>query len=137
MSRFDSFLIQTAEVWSRASRCKRSKVGCVIARDSRIIATGFNGTLPGEDNCCEEHGGTKPTVMHAEQNALMFCAKHGLSTNGCSMYTTVSPCIDCAKMIVTAGISKVVYSEEYRDLNGLKLLEQFGIEINKLEANDD
>jgi len=137
MSRFDSFLIQTAEVWSRASRCERSKVGCVIALESRIIATGFNGTLPGEDNCCEEHGGTKPTVMHAEQNALMFCAKHGLSTNGCSMYTTVSPCVDCAKMIVTAGISKVVYSEEYRDLNGLKLLEQFGIEINKLEANDD
>lgn len=129
MNRIEVALLDTASAWALASYCKRNQVGCVIARDKRIIATGFNGTLPGEDNCCEENGVTKHTVMHAEQNALIFCAKHGLSTDGCELYTTVSPCMHCAKLIISSGIKKVVFLEYYRDKSGIKLLEEFGVKV--------
>lgn len=129
MSKFDQILIGTAQLWASASYCQRSRVGCVITKDDRIIATGFNGTLPGEDNCCEENGITKDTVVHAEQNAITFCAKHGLSTKGCTLYTTVSPCMHCAKLIISSGITKVVFLDYYRDISGIELLKQFGITV--------
>jgi dCMP deaminase len=129
VSKFDQILIGTAQLWASASYCQRSRVGCVITKDDRIIATGFNGTLPGEDNCCEENGITKDTVVHAEQNAITFCAKHGLSTKGCTLYTTVSPCMHCAKLIISSGITKVVFLDYYRDISGIELLKQFGITV--------
>lgn len=133
--KFDKILIGTAKLWAEASYCQRSQVGCVITKDDRIIATGFNGTLPGEDNCCEENGITKDTVVHAEQNAITFCAKHGLSTKGCTLYTTVSPCMHCAKLIISAGIKRVVYLELYRDASSIDLLEKFGIDVERLDES--
>lgn len=136
-SRFDRILLETAILWSEASRCERLKVGSVVARDTRIISTGFNGTLPGEDNRCEDLSGvTKETVVHAEQNALMFCAKHGLITQGCSLYSTIAPCPSCAKLIVSAGLTKVVYIEPYRNVLGLELLDNFGIHIEQFGFNN-
>jgi dCMP deaminase len=130
------FLMGTAELWAEASYSKRNKVGAVISKDGRIVATGYNGTLPGEDNCCENSDNTtKQTVAHAEQNAILFCAKYGLGTNECELYTTLSPCVECAKLIITSGIKKVHYLVEYRDIAGLRLLKNFNIEIIKYDNN--
>jgi dCMP deaminase len=133
----NKILMKTAEVWATASYANRNKVGCVISKNNRILATGYNGTLPGEDNCCEtEDGITKETVAHAEQNALMFCARNGIQTDGCDMYITLLPCITCAKLIISAGIKKVFYKEEYRILDGKNLLESFSIEVIKIDSTD-
>ena len=121
-------LMKTALLWSSASHAKRSQVGCVIAKDKRILATGYNGTLPGRDNCCEVEGSTKDEVMHAEQNALMFCAKNGVSVEGCDLYVTMSPCMMCSKMIIMSGIKKVYYNSVYRDTSPLELLQESGVE---------
>lgn len=121
--------MRTAELWADLSYCKRNKVGAVVGFKGRIIATGYNGTPPGFDNSCEaEDGSTKKEVIHAEENAILFCAKHGLQTNGCDLYCTLSPCPTCCKLIATAGIRRVFYKEEYRDLEGLDILNQFGVE---------
>ena len=126
-------MLETAKVWASASYCKRLQVGSVIARDGRIISCGYNGTCPGDDNCCEdEHGDTLSTVSHAEANSIVFCAKEGLSTEGCQLYITHSPCIECAKLIVTAGIVRVVYIEEFRDTSGIEFLKDRGIDVCQL-----
>lgn len=126
----NNLLMRTAEVWATASHAKRNQVGCVITKDRRIMATGYNGTLPGDTNICEDDSGkTKDSVAHAEQNALMFCARNGIPTQGCHIYVTLSPCTHCAKLIIAAGISKVFYKEQYRCTEGLDLLKQFGVEI--------
>lgn len=126
-------LMQTAFAWSRASTAKRSKVGCVLSKDNRILATGYNGTIPGEDNCCEtDDGVTKDTVTHAEQNALMYCAKKGIAVEGCSLYVTMMPCITCARLLIAAGIKEVFYSETYRLTDGVELLNAAKIRVIKL-----
>jgi len=122
-------LMKTAILWSSASHATRNQVGCVIAKDKRILATGYNGTLPGRDNCCEDNGSTKDEVMHAEQNALMFCARNGVSVKGCDIYVTLSPCMHCAKMIIMSGISKLYYNSVYRDSSPLELLKESGVEV--------
>ena len=128
--RQDYALIKTAEIWADLSRCERSKVGAVIARNGRIIATGYNGTPPGYDNKCEDcDGNTRPEVLHAEENAIVFCARHGLTTEGCDLYTSLSPCPGCAKMIAAAGIKRVFYKTQYRDPMGIELLEKLNVEV--------
>jgi dCMP deaminase len=128
--RQDYALMETAVIWSELSRCKRSCVGAVIAKDGRIIATGYNGTPPGQDNCCEDcEGNTKQEVLHAEENAIVFCARHGLSTLGCELYTSLSPCPNCARMIAAAGIKRVFYKSQYRDASGIELLEKLDVEV--------
>jgi len=128
--RQDYALIKTAEIWADLSRCERSKVGAVIARNGRIIATGYNGTPPGYDNKCEDcDGNTRAEVLHAEENAIVFCARHGLTTEGCDLYTSLSPCPGCAKMIAAAGIKRVFYKTQYRDPMGIKLLEKLNVEV--------
>jgi len=128
--RQDYALIKTAEIWADLSRCERSKVGAVIARNGRIIATGYNGTPPGYDNKCEDcNGHTRPEVLHAEENAIVFCARHGLPTEGCDLYTSLSPCPGCAKMIAAAGIKRVFYKTQYRDPMGIELLEKLNVEV--------
>lgn len=128
--RQDYALIKTAEIWSDLSRCERSKVGAVIARNGRIIATGYNGTPPGYDNKCEDcDGNTRAEVLHAEENAIVFCARHGLTTEGCDLYTSLSPCPGCAKMIAAAGIKRVFYKTQYRDPMGIELLEKLNVEV--------
>lgn len=137
MDRIERALLQTAKVWADASYCKRTKVGCVIAKDKRIIATGFNGTLPGGSNCCEnDNFETIETVVHAEQNALTFCAKHGLTTKDCDMYSTVSPCLQCAKLIISAGIKRVVFIDFYRQPDGIELLKEYGVIVEQYGDNE-
>lgn len=137
MHKHDKRMLMTAVVWSTASYAKRKQVGCVIAKDARPIAVGYNGTLPGMPNECEgDNGETLPEVMHAEQNALMFAAKNGLSTDGCTAYLTLSPCVSCAKMLVAAGITRVVFSRYHSCQAGLDLLERCGVHTDYISEEE-
>ena len=109
------------------SHCERTKVGSVIVKDGRIISMGWNGTPSGQDNCCEVDNVTKPEVLHAESNALMKLARFHESGEGAILYNTLSPCMDCAKMIYQAGIKIVYFNEFYRDDSGIDALERFGV----------
>lgn len=185
MKKYDKVMMDTAFVWAEMSYCKRSKVGAILSIDSRIISNGYNGTITGEDNNCEEvsdnYGGimrtlapkgyseeeskkyiedrgflfvgiekyseysgtilykekllvSKNTVVHAEANALMFACKNGISTDGATMYVTLSPCIECSKLMFQAGIKRVVYSEDYRISDGIEFLKKHGMIVEKIEV---
>lgn len=122
-----------AKLYASLSTAERLKCGAALATpdNSRIIMCGYNGTLSGLDNSCEEDFITKEEVVHAEQNVLMACAKLGISTDGCVLYCTHSPCIDCAKLIATAGISRVYFNSYYRRQEGLELLQRAGVQYFK------
>lgn len=135
---------KVAETFAQMSYSKRKKVGAVLVTpdNTRILLTGYNGTLPGFDNICEKEVFssdydkilvTLPEVIHAEENIIAFSAKHGISTLGCNLYTTLSPCIMCAKLIINSGIKRVFYKEKYRDTSGLELLEKAQIEVIQYE----
>ena len=133
-TKFDRSYLEMARVWARNSYCTRRQVGALIVKDRMIISDGYNGTPSGFENVCEdENGVTKPYVLHAEANAITKVAKSGNSSLGATMYVTASPCIDCAKLIIQAGIRRVVYSEDYRSSDGLDLLRRAGIEVEKSE----
>ena len=122
-TKFDRSYLEMARVWARNSYCTRRQVGALIVKDRMIISDGYNGTPSGFENVCEdENGVTKPYVLHAEANAITKVAKSGNSSLGATMYVTASPCIECAKLIIQAGIRRVVYSEDYRSSDGLDLL---------------
>ena len=135
MKRYDKVMLATAKLFGELSYSEKKKVGAVIAKDGRILATGYNGTVSGFDNTCETYDFledklvTSPYVIHAEQNALMFCAKNGIPTDGTTMYITLSPCATCAKLLVQAGIKRVVFLEYYKDLGGLEFLQLAGIDL--------
>jgi len=114
-----------------ASKAVRKKVGCVVVKNGQVISNGFNGTPSGFDNTCEVNDVTKPEVLHAESNALMKLAQSTNSSTGSTMYLTCSPCFDCAKLIIQAGVQRVVYEESYRKLDGLELLQRANIQIDK------
>lgn len=134
-TKFDRSYLEMARVWARNSYCTRRQVGALIVKDRMIISDGYNGTPSGFENVCEdENGVTKPYVLHAEANAITKVAKSGNSSLGATMYVTASPCIECAKLIIQAGISRVVYSEDYRSSEGLDLLRRAGIEVEKSEG---
>ena len=114
-----------------ASKAVRKKVGCVVVKNGQVISNGFNGTPSGFDNTCEVNDVTKPEVLHAESNALMKLAQSTNSSTGSTMYLTCSPCFDCAKLIIQAGVERVVYEESYRKLDGLELLQRANIQIDK------
>ena len=119
-----------AKIWSENSYCKRLKVGALIVKNGMIISDGYNGTPKGFDNCCEdENDKTKKHVLHAEANALTKIAKSNNSSEGATIYTLVSPCIECSKLIIQSGIIRVVYCEDYRLDEGLELLKEAKIEI--------
>jgi dCMP deaminase len=102
-----------------------------------IISDGYNGTPSGFENVCEDESGvTKPYVMHAEANAITKIARSNNSSEGATMYVTASPCIECAKLIIQAGIKRVIYSEKYRLVDGLELLQQAGIEVIFLDPEE-
>lgn len=126
----DKRYLRMAEIWAENSYCTRRKVGALIVKNKSIISDGYNGTPAGLENVCEdENGQTKPYVLHAEANAI---TKVAASTNNClgaTLYVTDEPCIECAKLIIQAGIKRVVYSREYRLHEGLDLLHRVGIEI--------
>ena len=122
-----------AHVWAENSYCDRRKVGALIVKDRMIISDGYNGTPSGFENICEDDdGNTKAYVLHAEANAITKVAKSHNSSQGATLYITDSPCIECAKLIIQAGISRVVYSRKYRITDGLELLERAGIELDEL-----
>lgn len=119
-----------AQEWAKLSHCKRKKVGALIVKDKMIISDGYNGCPSGfENNCEDEMGDTKWYVLHAEANAILKCARHGKSCEGATLYVTLSPCQDCAKLIHQAGVKRVVYIEEYKDTTGLDFLKKANVEL--------
>lgn len=132
----DKYFMGVAKLTAQLSHAVRAKVGAVLTKDNRIISVGFNGTPRGFNNCCEDEqldGSlvTKNIVVHAEMNALCFCAKTEIETDGATLYLTLSPCTNCALAMIQSGIRRVVYLEKYRDLSGVKILEQAGIEVEQ------
>ena len=125
-----------ASVWARNSYCKRRQVGALLVKDRMIISDGYNGTPSGFENICEENGVTKPYVLHAEANAISKVAKSGNSAEGATLYITASPCLECAKLIIQAGIRRVVYSDEYRLTDGVDLLRRAGVEVEKFDKEN-
>jgi dCMP deaminase len=126
--------LKMATEWSALSCCKRKKVGALIVKDGTIISDGFNGTPKGFPNDCEDaNGDTHWYVLHAEANAMLKVARSTQNTDGATLYVTYSPCKDCSKMIIQAGIKRVIYREEYRDISGVKILREAGIEVIHLD----
>lgn len=130
----DKIFIEMAYSFSKLSKAERRKVGCVIVKDGQVISNGFNGTPSGFNNCCEIDNKTKPEVLHAESNALMKIARSTNSSIGSTMYLTCSPCFDCAKLIIQSGIIRLVYKDDYRTSEGIDLLRQTDIIIEKFKA---
>ena len=160
--RIESVYMQNAYQFAELSYANRRKVGCVIVKDKQVISFGYNGTPHGFDNECEQtdtryyenpdiavdlmeqgyecNNGvchkqgaiTKPEVLHAESNAIMKVAKSTMSCDGAELYTTTCPCFGCAKLIIQAGISKVYYTETYRDMGGIALLTKAGIIVEQI-----
>ena len=134
MEKFDTSYLEMAEVWAQTSYCKRRKVGALLVKDRTIISDGYNGTPSGFENICEdENGVTKPYVLHAEANAITKVAKSGNSSAGATLFVTASPCAECAKLIIQAGIRRVVYRDAYRLTDGIDLLERAGIEVEQIQ----
>jgi len=134
-TQFDIRYIQMARVWATNSYCKRRQVGALIVKDRMIISDGYNGTPSGFENECEDDDNhSKPYVLHAEANAITKVAKSNNSSEGATLYITASPCMDCAKLIIQAGIIRVVYADEYRIIDGIELLEKAGIEVVQLSS---
>jgi len=157
----DNVMMSTAMNFASLSYAKRKKVGAVLSKNGRIVACGYNGTIPGADNRCEEEcsicDGTRVNedpdrddfwsdcetcsgtglitnefVLHAEQNILTFCNREGIKTNGCKLYITMAPCKTCAKLIASAGITGVFYNEVYRDMSGIDFLNKLNIKTEKI-----
>jgi len=124
--------IDVAHRFAELSSCERRKVGAIIVKDNRIISIGYNGTPAGWDNCCEVDNVTKPEVIHAEQNAIAKLAKSNESGLGAEMYVTCSPCVECAKQIYGAGITRVYYKECYKSNDGIKFLNKCNVETTQI-----
>lgn len=157
----DHVYLRMANIWSSLSKAKRKKVGCLIVKDGAIISDGYNGTPCGFDNNCEvievptanghwnieallqedsfdiNKTVTKPEVIHAETNAITKLAKSTQSSDGATMYITISPCVECAKLIIQSGIDRVVYKEVYRDLKGVELLEKAFVHVDCWSSNNE
>lgn len=125
----DSRYLRMARIWAENSYCERRKVGALLVKDRTIISDGYNGTPAGFENVCEDaDGSTKHYVLHAEANAITKVARSNNSSEGATLYITASPCVDCAKLIIQAGVKRVVFSELYRITDGIDLLKRAGIE---------
>lgn len=125
----DERYLRMAKIWSENSYCVRRKVGALIVRDNMIISDGYNGTPSGFPNICEENNVTFPYVLHAEANAITKVAHSNNSSHNSTLYVTASPCMECSKLIIQAGIKRVVFSDLYRIQDGIDLLRRAGIEI--------
>ncbi|MDE6479530.1 MAG: dCMP deaminase family protein [Muribaculaceae bacterium] len=133
----DERYLRMAQIWSENSYCQRRKVGALIVRDNMIISDGFNGTPSGFPNICEENNVTFPYVLHAEANAITKVARSNNSSDGATLYVTASPCMECSKLIIQAGIKRVVFSDLYRIQDGLDLLRKAGIEVVHMPLEKD
>ena len=135
--KYDIIYLRMAKEWSRLSYCKRKQVGALIVKDGMIISDGYNGTPSGFENVCEDDEGyTEWYVLHAEANAITKMARSTQSSEGATLYVTVSPCRECSKLIFQAGIKRVVYLEKYKDDSGLKFLEKAGVEVKQIPVID-
>ena len=130
LRKFDQRYLDMARIWAQNSYCQRRQVGALVVKNNMIISDGYNGTPSGFENVCEDDNGvTKPYVLHAEANAITKLARSSNNSEGSTIYITASPCIECAKLIIQAGIKRVVYGEKYRLMDGIELLERAGIEV--------
>lgn len=136
VSLIDNTYMDTARIFAKLSKAKRLKVGSVLVKDGRIISCGYNGCVAGGSNDCEyEMDGkltTKSEVIHSEANAILWAAKTGTATKNCHLYTTISPCFECCKMIIQAGIIRVVFIDTYRNIEGLKFLQDNNIIVERI-----
>ena len=133
-SALDKRYMRMAMIWAENSYCTRRQVGAIMVKDQRIISDGYNGTPSGFENICENDMGTNyPYVLHAEANAITKVAKSANNCDGGTLYVTTSPCMECSKLIIQAGIKRVVYCDDYRSEDGLNLLKRVGIECVKRE----
>ncbi len=125
----DKRYLRMAAIWAENSYCQRRKVGAIIVKDQMIISDGYNGTPAGFENVCEDENGiTKPYVLHAEANAITKVARSNNASDGSTLYVTASPCVECSKLIIQAGIRRVVFNELYRITDGIELLRRAGVE---------
>ena len=130
--------MRMARIWAENSYCKRRRVGALIVKDKIIISDGYNGTPSGFENVCEdENNVTKPYVLHAEANAITKIARSGNNSDGATLYVTTSPCIECAKLIIQAGIRRVIYGEKYRIEDGINLLKRANIDVEYVSVDED
>lgn len=130
----DQRYLAMARIWSQNSYCNRRQVGAIIVKNQMVISDGYNGTPSGFENQCEDGDNkTKPYVLHAEANAITKVARSNNSSDGSTLYVTASPCIECAKLIIQAGIKRIVYAEKYHNTDGLDLLERANIEVVHIE----
>ena len=135
--KLDLRYLRMAVIWSENSYCQRRQVGALVVKEGMIISDGYNGTPSGFENVCEhDNTVTKPYVLHAEANAITKLARSSNNSDGATIYITASPCIECAKLIIQAGIRRVVYGEKYRLTDGIDLLERAGIETTYLNPNE-
>lgn len=126
--------LRMAHIWSENSYCKRRQVGALIVKDKMIISDGYNGTPSGFENVCEdENNQTYPYVLHAEANAITKIARSGNNSENATLYVTDAPCIECSKLIIQAGIKRVIYSRNYRLEDGINLLRKAGVKVCYLE----
>lgn len=139
-SLLDYRYLRMARIWAENSYCRRRQVGALVVKDKMIISDGYNGTPSGFENICEDESGTTfPYVLHAEANAITKLARSSNNSDGATLYVTASPCIECAKLIIQAGIRRVVYAEKYRLTDGIDLLEKAGVKVEykALEGGQD
>ena len=135
-SKLDVRYLRMARIWAENSYCKRRQGGALVVKDKMIISDGYNGTPSGFENVCEDDNNvTKPYVLHAEANAITKLARSNNNSDGATIYITASPCIECAKLIIQAGIRRVVYGEQYRLTDGIDLLRRAGIEVVFMDIN--
>lgn len=134
----DCRYLRMARIWAENSYCRRRQVGAIIVSGSMIISDGFNGTPSGFENICEDDSGlTKPYVLHAEANAISKVARSNNSSEGATLYVTASPCLECSKLIIQAGIKRVVFNEMYRITDGLDLLRRAGVQVDYIQNLDE
>ena len=131
MRKYDQMHMETAEAYARQSRCPRSQVGCALVLESGVVSPGFNGHASGGPNEWEFNPEGNPEVVHAELNALGKCLEQGLSAKNATAFVTLSPCLDCAKLLVRAKVKRVVYRDEYRITTGLDYLRKYNVEVER------
>lgn len=135
--KLDIRYLRMAKIWAENSYCKRRQVGALVVKDQMIISDGYNGTPSGFNNVCEENNVTLPYVLHAEANAITKLARSSNNSDGATLYVTDAPCIECSKLIIQAGIKRVVYARNYRLDDGIRLLKQANIEVEYKNIEDN
>ena len=135
--RLDLRYLRMARIWAENSYCHRRQVGALVVKDKMIISDGYNGTPSGFENVCEDDDNvTKPYVLHAEANAITKLARSSNNSDGSTLYVTDAPCIECSKLIIQAGIKRVVYAKQYRLTDGIELLGRANIEVIHLNPDE-